>query len=52
MTTLGTLVGLLGTVIGMIRAFAALANAGAVSYTHLPRNHEYTSRRYHVEKRI
>ena len=29
MTTLGTLVGLLGTVIGMIRAFAALANAGA-----------------------
>jgi biopolymer transport protein ExbB len=29
MTTLGTLLGLLGTVIGMIRAFAALANAGA-----------------------
>ena len=29
MTTLGTLVGLLGTVIGMIRAFAALSNAGA-----------------------
>ena len=29
MTTLGTLLGLLGTVIGMIRSFAALANAGA-----------------------
>lgn len=29
MTTLGTLIGLLGTVIGMIRSFAALANAGA-----------------------
>ncbi|MFZ4462843.1 MAG: MotA/TolQ/ExbB proton channel family protein [Bacteroidales bacterium] len=28
-TSLSTLVGLLGTVIGMIRAFAALANAGA-----------------------
>lgn len=28
-TTLGTLMGLLGTVIGMIRSFAALANAGA-----------------------
>jgi len=28
-TTLGTLLGLLGTVIGMIRSFAALANAGA-----------------------
>ncbi len=28
-TSLATLVGLLGTVIGMIRAFAALANAGA-----------------------
>lgn len=29
MTTLGTLTGLLGTVLGMIKAFAALANAGA-----------------------
>ena len=29
MTTLGTLLGLLGTVIGMIRSFAALANAGS-----------------------
>lgn len=29
MTTLGTLVGLLGTVMGMIKSFAALANAGA-----------------------
>ena len=29
MTTLGTLMGLLGTVIGMIKSFAALANAGA-----------------------
>lgn len=29
MTTLGTLMGLLGTVIGMIRSFAALANAGS-----------------------
>ena len=29
MTTLGTLVGLLGTVLGMIKSFAALANAGA-----------------------
>lgn len=29
MTTLGTLIGLLGTVVGMIRSFAALANAGA-----------------------
>ncbi|MBQ7763210.1 MAG: MotA/TolQ/ExbB proton channel family protein [Flavobacteriales bacterium] len=28
-TTLGTLMGLLGTVIGMIRSFAALANAGS-----------------------
>jgi len=28
-TSLGTLMGLLGTVLGMIRAFAALANAGA-----------------------
>ena len=28
MTTLGTLMGLLGTVIGMIKSFAALANAG------------------------
>lgn len=30
MTTLGTLMGLLGTVIGMIKSFAALANAGSV----------------------
>jgi len=29
MTTLGTLTGLLGTVIGMIKSFAALANAGS-----------------------
>lgn len=29
MTTLGTLMGLLGTVIGMIKSFAALANAGS-----------------------
>lgn len=29
MTTLGTLVGLLGTVVGMIKSFAALANAGS-----------------------
>jgi len=29
MTTLGTLLGLLGTVVGMIRAFAAMATAGA-----------------------
>ena len=29
MTTLGTLTGLLGTVLGMIKSFAALANAGA-----------------------
>lgn len=29
MTTLGTLMGLLGTVLGMIRSFAALANAGS-----------------------
>ena len=29
MTTLGTLTGLLGTVMGMIKSFAALANAGA-----------------------
>ncbi len=29
LTSLGTLIGLLGTVLGMIRAFAALANAGA-----------------------
>lgn len=29
MTTLGTLVGLLGTVLGMIKSFAALANAGS-----------------------
>jgi len=29
LTSLGTLMGLLGTVIGMIRAFGALANAGA-----------------------
>ena len=29
MTKLGTLTGLLGTVLGMIKAFAALANAGA-----------------------
>ena len=29
LTSLGTLVGLLGTVLGMIRAFAALAHAGA-----------------------
>jgi len=29
MTTLGTLIGLLGTVIGMIKSFAALANAGS-----------------------
>lgn len=29
MTSLGTLMGLLGTVLGMIRAFSALANAGA-----------------------
>ena len=28
-TTLGTLMGLLGTVIGMIKSFAALANAGS-----------------------
>ena len=28
-STLGTLFGLLGTVLGMIRSFAALANAGA-----------------------
>ena len=39
--TLGTLMGLLGTVIGMIRSFAALAAGGSadsmapVSYTHL-----------------
>ena len=29
LTTLGTLMGLLGTVIGMIKSFAALANAGS-----------------------
>ena len=29
MTTLGTLVGLLGTVLGMIKSFQALATAGA-----------------------
>lgn len=29
MTTLGTLMGLLGTVLGMIKSFAALANAGS-----------------------
>ena len=43
-TTLGTLMGLLGTVIGMIRSFAALAAGGSadsmasVSYTHLLRS--------------
>jgi biopolymer transport protein ExbB len=29
MASIGTLAGLIGTVVGMIRAFAALANAGA-----------------------
>jgi len=29
MASIGTLTGLIGTVVGMIRAFAALANAGA-----------------------
>jgi biopolymer transport protein ExbB len=29
LVTIGTLTGLIGTVVGMIRAFAALANAGA-----------------------
>jgi biopolymer transport protein ExbB len=32
MTTLGTLVGLLGTVLGMIKSFQALATAGAPGF--------------------
>lgn len=35
MTTLGTLVGLLGTVLGMIKSFQALANSGAPDATQL-----------------
>ena len=35
MTTLGTLVGLLGTVIGMIKSFQALAQSGAPDSTEL-----------------
>ncbi len=35
LTTLGTLVGLLGTVLGMIKSFQALANSGAPDATQL-----------------
>ena len=46
MTTLGTLMGLLGTVIGMIKSFAALANAGAPVYRYIRGVGQYGFRYY------